>query len=252
MPFADNSLIPIPIDGSETTSTAELDYLMLADIFATAWSGLTQTGFEPGDSVAVFGAGPVGLLAAYSAITRGASRVYSVDHVQDRLDLAASIGAIPINFNESDPVDQILARDPEGVMRAMDCVGFEAVNAAGQRDEGVVVSNMIRVAAYGGGLAIVGVYSEPSNSTVGAPYADRIRADLPISISTLWGKALTVGSGIALPLHIDQALLNLIAAGKVSPSFIVSSEIDIEQAPEYYRRFSDHLEVKVVIRFPRD
>ena len=252
MPFADNSLIPIPINGSETNSTLELDYLLLSDIFSTAWNGLSQTGFEAGDSVAIFGAGPVGLLAAYSAIVRGASRVYSVDHVQDRLDLAESIGAVPVNFNQSDPVDQILAREPDGVTRALDAVGFEAVNATGQREDGIVVANLIRVAGYGGGIAIVGVYSGGEDSTVGAPYAGRLPATIPVSIASLWGKALTVGSGIALPLRVNDALLNLIASGKVSPSFVVSAEINIEQAPEYYRRFSDHLETKVVIRFSRE
>lgn len=138
MPFADDSLIPIPFNNQTNNATKELDYLMISDIFTTSWQALTYSGFEPGDSVAVFGAGPVGLLAAYSALLRGASRVYSVDQVPDRLALAASIGAIPIQLNASDPVEQILAQDPNGVTRALDCVGFESVNATGQRDDGLI------------------------------------------------------------------------------------------------------------------
>ncbi|KAK3935558.1 hypothetical protein QBC46DRAFT_358172 [Diplogelasinospora grovesii] len=155
--FADDWLMPISLNSSTANSTAELDYLKVSDISTTAWHALTYSGFQPGDSVAVFGAGPVGLLAAYSAILRGASRVYSVD-VQRRLDLATSIGSIPISFNTTDPVAQIIALEPNRVIRCLDCVGFEAVNATGQRQDGVVIANMLAVTASGGGLAIPGVY----------------------------------------------------------------------------------------------
>lgn len=74
MPLADDSLIPIPFNNHTNNATKELDYLMISDIFTTSGQALTYSGFEPGDSVAVFGAGPVGLLAAYSALLRGASR----------------------------------------------------------------------------------------------------------------------------------------------------------------------------------
>ncbi|KAL4977315.1 hypothetical protein BDW66DRAFT_150170 [Aspergillus desertorum] len=92
--------------------------ICLLPLFAAAWSG-----FEAGDSVAVFGAGSVDLLAAYSALLRGAPRVYSVDRVRDRLDLAASIGAIPINSDESDPVEQFLAFESNGARRGVEAVG---------------------------------------------------------------------------------------------------------------------------------
>jgi threonine dehydrogenase-like Zn-dependent dehydrogenase len=131
IPFADNSLVPVPVNAS-TNETTLFSYLFITDIFSTAWSGLTWSGFQRGDSVAVFGAGPVGLLAAYSAVLRGASRVYIVDDVQQRLNLGASIGAVPINFNTSDPVEQILALEPMGVRR-----GVEAVGASPQRYHGL-------------------------------------------------------------------------------------------------------------------
>ncbi|KAL1849323.1 hypothetical protein Plec18170_007615 [Paecilomyces lecythidis] len=250
VPFADLSLIPIPFNNHTGNTTEELDYLMIADIFSTGWQALTYSGFQPGDTVAVFGAGPVGLMAAYSALLRGARRVYSVDQVPDRLALAVSIGAIPIQFNASDPVEQILDKEPNGVTRALDCVGFEAVNATGQREDGLVPRNLIDVAANQGGIAVAGVYFGGQNSTRGAPYAASIPAQVPLSISSLWGKALTVGSGIVLPLEHAQPLVDLVAAGRATPSFVVSSVIDIEQVPEYYRRYSDHLEHKVVIQFP--
>ncbi|RAK96475.1 glutathione-independent formaldehyde dehydrogenase [Aspergillus ibericus CBS 121593] len=250
VPFADMSLIPIPFNNSTGNATKELDYLMISDIFTTGWQALTYSGFQPGDTVAVFGAGPVGLMAAYSAILRGASRVYSVDQVPSRLQLASSIGAIPISFNTSDPVDQIVSREPNGVTRALDCVGFEAVNATGHRTDGIVPRNLLSVAAQQGGIAIAGVYTGGGNSTRGAPFADQIPAQVPFSVASLWEKELTVGSGIVLPLEHAQALVDLVAADRATPSFVISSVIDIEQAPEYYRRYSDHLEHKIVIRFP--
>ena len=77
----------------------------------SGWHGLVLSGFKSGESVAVFGAGPVGLMAAYSGILRGASRVYVVDRVKDRLDVAKKIGAIPIDFTQGDPVDQIIKQN---------------------------------------------------------------------------------------------------------------------------------------------
>lgn len=233
VPFADNSLIPVPINSS-TNFTTLTDYLFISDIFSTAWQGLTWSGFESGDSVVVMGAGPVGLLAAYSAILRGASRVYSVDQVQDRLDLAESIGAIPINFNESDPVAQILAREPNGVRRGVECVGYEAVNSSNVVDAGITLNQLLNVTAPRGGVGIVGLFNDGLFN---------------YDVGTQFTKGIQVNGGIVLPLiDVAHELLPLISSGVAHPSFIVSSVINIEQAPEYYERFNRHLESKVIIR----
>ncbi len=232
VPFADNSLIPVPVNSSTTESTL-IDYLFVSDIFSTAWSGVTFSGFEQGDSVAVFGAGPVGLLAAYSAILRGASRVYSIDQVQNRLDLAASIGAIPINFADSDPVEQILAQEPGGVRRSVEAVGYEAENATGQIDASITLRQALNVTAPRGGIGIVGLFNEGLND---------------FDIGQAFEKSIAVDGGIVLPLQVAPELVPLIRSGRATPSFIVSSIIDIEEAPEYYARFSRREETKVVIR----
>lgn len=233
IPFADNSLIPVSVNASTTESTL-IDYLFVSDIFSTAWSGVTFSGFKQGDSVAVFGAGPVGLLAAYSAILRGASRVYSIDQVQSRLDLAASIGAIPINFAESDPVEQILAQEPGGVRRSVEAVGYEAENTTGQIDASITLRQALNVTATRGGIGIVGLFNEGLNS---------------FDIGQAFEKSIAVDGGIVLPLQqVAAELVPLVRSGKAKPSFIVSSIIDIEEAPEYYARFSRREETKVVIR----
>ena len=101
----------------------------------------------------------MGLLCAYSAILRGATRVYSVDHVPARLAKAASIGAIPINFKDGDPVAQILKKEPAGVDRSCDCVGFECVDAKGQNVENVVLTWAVKVTRVKGGIGVIGVYT---------------------------------------------------------------------------------------------
>ncbi|KAI4756160.1 GroES-like protein [Aureobasidium sp. EXF-3400] len=233
IPFADNSLIPVPVNAS-TNETTLFNYLFITDIFSTAWSGLTWSGFQPGDSVAVFGAGPVGLLAAYSAVLRGASRVYIVDDVQQRLDLGASIGAIPINFNTSDPVEQILALEPTGVRRGVEAVGYEARLPNGTIDASITLRQLINVVANQGGIGFVGLQN---NGTFN------------FDIGTVFNKAITLQGGIVLPLQeVAAELVPLVTSGRANPSFIVSSVIDIEEAPEYYARFSRHEESKVIIR----
>ena len=81
--------------------------MLLADIFPTGYHGCELRRCRPGESVAVYGGGPVGLMAAYSALLRGASKVFVVDRVPERLEKAEEIGAIPIDFAEGDPVEQI-------------------------------------------------------------------------------------------------------------------------------------------------
>ncbi|KAJ0302178.1 hypothetical protein COL5a_010015 [Colletotrichum fioriniae] len=248
VPHADTSLIPVPITLSNNAS--ELDYLMISDVFTTGWHVLSYSGFQPSDAVAIFGAGPVGLLAAYSAKLRGASRVYVIDRVASRLEQAESLGAIPIDFSQQDPVEAILNREPGGVTRSLDCVGFESVDATGDPHNGIVLENMVAVTAVYGGMGIGGVYNGGGNSTEGAPNAGTLPAEIPIPMASLWRKGLSIGTGIVLPLLRAPPLLDLIASGVAKPSFVVTAEIDIEDAPEYYRRYSDHLENKVVIRFP--
>lgn len=106
----------------------EADFALLADIFPTGWHGVTLSGFKPGETLAVFGGGPVGMMAAYSGVLRGASQVYVVEQVAERLEQAKKIGCIPINFRDSDPVEQIIKHNGGMVDRAVDAVGYQAVD----------------------------------------------------------------------------------------------------------------------------
>ena len=198
----------------------------------------------------MFGGGPVGQMAAYSAVLRGASKVYIVDRIQSRLDLAESnIGAIPINYNTSgDAVEQIMALEPDGVNRAVDAVGFEARAANGSYDPSLVLQQAIKVTGNYGGVGAVGIYDDESNSP-GRPRAAGLPTAYPFDASSMFSKGTTVHVGPVDARQLATKLLALISSGKANPSYIVSSEIDISQAPEYYRRFSDWEESKVIIRF---
>ena len=106
VPYADFNALKLP-NGTEH----EQDFALLADIFPTGWGAVSISGFKPGESIVVFGAGPVGLMAAYSAKLCGASKIYCVDRVKERLDKASSIGATPINFENQDPAAKTQNRE---------------------------------------------------------------------------------------------------------------------------------------------
>ena len=98
-------------------------------------------------------------MAAYSAILRGASNVFVVDHVPERLEAAKKIGCVPIDFTTGDAVDQIIEINGGMVDRAVDAVGYQAVDKSGSTEvPNIVLENMIRVTRACGGLGIPGLY----------------------------------------------------------------------------------------------
>lgn len=252
IPHADNTLIPIPLNSTTTTQSLENAYLTVSDIFATAWAAISSSGFQPGDTLAVFGAGPVGLLTAYSASLRGASNIYIVDRVPMRLRMAEREipGALGVNFAEVDPVREILRHEPGGVVRSVDCVGMEAVDVHGRADQGVVLRNMVAVTATRGGIGVAGVYMAQERSA-GAPLADRLSQSVEFPITEFFNKHLRMEGGVVDPKLVAPELVELIASGRARPEFIATAVIGIEDVTEYYKRFDRHEEVKVYIRFPQ-
>ncbi|RYO96018.1 hypothetical protein DL764_007555 [Monosporascus ibericus] len=254
VPSADNGLIPIPSLNTTNSTTGEAisladDYVMLSDIFPTGWTALDYAGFRTGDTVAIFGAGPVGLMAAYSAIIRGASTVYSVDYVPERLRLAESLGAVPINFREADPVEQILAREPNGVARSVDAVGYEQFNSNLTVAPATIIHNMLAVTSSGGGMGTVGVYNPETGNTDSAPRGGTVQAHVNFSMSDFFLRELKWEAGPSKPIDLSPELTRLVASGRARPGFLVSDVISIEEAPEAYARFERRETTKVVIAF---
>ncbi|KAI9725709.1 MAG: hypothetical protein M1828_002592 [Chrysothrix sp. TS-e1954] len=242
VPFADFNCLPLPA-GTEH----EADFALLADIFPTGWHGLVLAGFQSGESVAVWGAGPVGLMAAYSGTLRGASAVYVVDRVPERLEAAKKIGCVPIDFSKVDPVEEIIKLNGGMVDRAVDAVGYQAVDKGGATEQpNIVLDSIIMVTRATGGLGIPGLYV-PSDP--GAPDEKSGEGQILLSFGKLFEKGLHLGTGQCNVKAYNRYLRDMIISGVAKPSFVVSHEIGIDEAPAAYEKFDKRIDgyTKVLI-----
>lgn len=249
VPFADWNCLQLP-QGTEH----EADFAMLSDIFPTGYHGAEMAGVQPGDTVAVFGAGPVGIMAAYSSLIKGASVVYVVDRVPERLKAAEQLGCVPIDFSQGDPAQQIKEmRGGDGVLRGIDAVGYQAVGHSGgaqsQDDEeqpNVVLEGLIEVVNPTGRLGIPGLYvpSDPGGTDDAAK-----QGRLALSFGKLFEKGLSLATGQANVKNYNRFLRDLIVAGRAEPSVIVSHELPLDAAPDAYDRFDKRIDgyTKVVL-----
>src|SRR4051812_7834589 len=151
VPWADFNLLHLP-EGKEH----ETDFTMLSDIFPTGYHGTELAGVSPGKTVAIFGAGPVGLMAAHSAAIRGASQVFVVDHQPDRLALAEQTGATAVNAADTDVVQSIMdGTDGFGVDCGVEAVGFQAHDSSGNEHPAMVLDNLVDVVRATGHIGVV-------------------------------------------------------------------------------------------------
>jgi len=231
VPFADFNALRLP-EGEEH----EHDFAMLADIFPTGYHATELAGVGPGDTVAVYGAGPVGQMAAYSARLRGASEIYVVDKVEERLRLAEEhSGAIPVNFAEVDAPAFILDATDGGTDTGIDAVGYQAQKPDGEDEvPAMVLNNLVTSTRATGRLGVVGLYV-PSDP--GAPTEEAANGRLLFDIGTFFEKGLKMGTGQADVKAYNRQLRDLIIAGRAEPSFVVSKRVPLEDAPDAYARF---------------
>jgi glutathione-independent formaldehyde dehydrogenase len=242
VPFADFNALKLP-PGKEH----EEDFALLADIFPTGYHGTELANVSIGESVVVFGAGPVGAMAAYSALLRGAGDVYVVDRVPERLQKAKDIGAIPIDFSKGDPVQQIRdMRHGDGVDKGIDAVGYQAV-AQGKEAPSTVLDSLIMLVNPTGQLGIPGLYV-PSDPGGVDPHAKEGRLLIPFG--KLFEKGLRLGTGQCNVKQYNAYLRDMIIAGRAKPSFIVSNEVSLDQAPMAYEKFDKRIEgyTKVILK----
>lgn len=250
VPYADFNCLLLP-PGEDFES----DYVMLADIFPTGYHGCELAGVSPGETVAVYGAGPVGLMAAYSAFLRGASRVFVVDRVPERLQKAEQIGAIPIDFSQGDPAQQI--KDlcgGEGTDKGVDAVGYQAVAAHGGDGHGgeveepaIVLNQLVETVRPTGALGVPGLYvpSDPGGVDEHAK-----QGLLLVAIGKMFEKGLRVGTGQTNVKSYNRQLRDLITVGRAKPSFVVSHELPLDEAPGAYQKFDQRVDgyTKVVLK----
>jgi len=244
VPFADANCIPLP---GEPRDDREDDFLMLADAFVTGWHATELGQVEPASTVAVFGAGAVGLLAAYSALLRGAAEVYVVDHIAARLDKAGEIGATPVDFRAGDPVEQIQElrkarglplgeEEMTGVQVAIDAVGFQARDRSdpSREDPRQVVDDVARIVNPTGRVGIAGVYAEKDLHPAPDGSPD---GQLTVPWATFFSKGVSVGFGRTNDRRYTARLRDLVLSGRAQPGFVVSHHGPLAAAPGFYDAF---------------
>lgn len=244
VPYADFNCLVLPPDSEEK----ENDYVMLSDIFPTGYHATELAGVMPGESVVIYGAGPVGLMAAYSAMIKGASKVMVVDTHKDRLALAKKIGAIPIDDTETTGVDQVLELTKgNGADRGCECVGFQCLNCKGHEVPNLTMNNLVKTVKATGGIGVVGVFI-PKDP--GAEDDLAKEGHLAFNFGEFWFKGQQIRTGQANVKTYNRRLCNLIEAGRASPSFIVSHELPLAKAPEGYKNFDARKEgwTKVLLK----
>jgi len=236
VPFGDFMALRLGEDAAER----QTDYVMLADIFPTGYHATEMAGVKPGDQTVIMGGGPVGLMAAYSAILKGAGRVWVVDRHPDRLALADKIGAIPIDDSAQDPVQVIKdATLGLGADNGCECVGYQAHDPQGNEDASLTLNTLIDAVRFTGKIGCVGVFVPQDPGGREKQRAGELEAEgkLPLDFGMMWFKGQTIGTGQCPVKKYNRALRDLVAGGKARPSFIVSHELPLDRAPEAYRNF---------------
>jgi len=224
--------------------------LFLSDIFPTGYMAAENCGIEPGDTVAVWGCGPVGQFAIRSAWMLGAGRVIAIDHVEERMRLAAAAKCETIDFMEGSVYDRLMAMTGgRGPDRCIDAVGCEAHGAGSfdavvdkvkaglmlATDRAHVLREAIMCCRKGGTVSIPGVY-------VGL--IDKLPMGPAMS------KGLTFKMGQTHVQRYLKPLLAKIEAGEIDPSFIITHRLPLAEAPAAYKTFRDKKDscIKVVLR----
>ncbi len=235
VPWADFNLLELPA-GSEH----EADFAMLSDIFPTGYHGTELAQVSPGKTVAIFGAGPVGLMAALSANLRGASQTFVVDFHTDRLALAQTMGATAIDLRTVDVVEAIMAAtDGFGVDCGVEAVGFQAHDPSGQEHPSMVLDSLVQVVRATGSIGVVGVY-EPEDD--GAATEDAKKGRIDFDFGTAFSKGITIGTGQCPVKKYNRHLRDLIIRGQATPSDIVSHEVSLDDAVDAYDKFDKRVE----------
>jgi threonine dehydrogenase-like Zn-dependent dehydrogenase len=245
VPYADVGPITVPDDLDDE------QVLFLSDILPTGYMAAENAEIEPGDTVAVWGCGPVGQMAIQSAWMLGAGRVIAIDRVPERLRMAATAGrAETLNFDDTNIPDALFTMtDGRGPDRCIEAVGTEA-HAAGAIDAtldavkqylhvGTDRAHALREAILccrkGGTLSVPGVY-------VG--FLDKV------PFGALMNKGLTVRTGQTHTHRYLAPLLQMVVDGKIDPSFVITHRATLDEGPELYRTFRDKTDgcIKVVMR----
>ena len=244
VPFADVGPIKVP------DSLSDDQVLFLSDIFPTGYMAAENCGIRPGDTIAVWGCGPVGQFAIKSAFLLGAERVIAIDRFPDRLAMAASEGkAEVLDYTQVDVPEELRAMTGgQGPDACIDAVGLEAhgttldawydtakVSVGLATDRPHALREAIRACRKGGTLSVPGVY---------AGFLDKF------PLGAAFAKGLTLKMGQTHVHKYLPILLDRIARGEIDPSFVITHRASLDDAPKMYEIFrnkEDHC-IKVVLK----
>ncbi|HEX7152811.1 MAG TPA: zinc-dependent alcohol dehydrogenase [Thermoanaerobaculia bacterium] len=243
VPFADVSPLKIP------AGLPDEKVLFLTDVFPTGYFAADNCNIKDGDTVAVWGCGPVGLFSIVSAKMLGAARVIAIDRFPERLRLAQQAGAEILNYEDINILDQLKditgGRGPDA---CIDAVGMEAHGTSPDAiydrvkqamrltfDRPHVLRQVLQACRKGGTVSIPGVY---------AGFLDKV------NFGAAFAKGLTLKMGQAHVQNYTRLLLEKIERGEIDPSFIITHRVSLDDAPEMYRTFRDKADdcIKVVMR----
>ncbi|HVM47896.1 MAG TPA: zinc-dependent alcohol dehydrogenase [Candidatus Acidoferrum sp.] len=247
VPFADVDHVKIPDDLSDE------QVLFLSDIFPTGYIAAENCDIEPGDTVAVWGCGPVGQFAIQSARLLGADSVIAIDQIPERLRLAKEKGgAETINYNEVDSVVETLREmtGGRGPDRCIDAVGMEANGHAhaGQftydrlkqalmleTDRPIALRECMLSCRNGGTISVPGVYGG---------FLDKL------PFGAVMNRAITIKTGQTHVQRYLQPLLERVQKKEIDPSFVITHRMKLEEAPRAYEIFKNKLDecIKVVLK----
>ena len=243
VPYADVGHIKVPSNLSDDQA------LFLSDIFPTGYMAAEFCDIKPGDTIAIWGCGPVGQMVIRSAFILGAERVIAIDTVPERLALAAAAGAEVLDFAEADIYDEIMARtEGRGADACIDAVGTEPDTTSGfmavidrikvatfmGTDRPHVLRQAIMCCRNFGTVSIVGVY---------AGFLDKMPMGSAIN------RGLTFRMAQTPVQRYMPKLLGLIEEGRIDPSFVITHKGKLEDGPELYKTFRDKADgcIKVVL-----
>jgi len=244
VPFADVDHIKVP-DG-----LTDEQVLFLSDIFPTGYMAAENCEIESGDTVAVWGCGPVGQFAIKSAFLLGAERVIAIDRIPERLRMAREEGgAETINYEEVDSVLETLkdltgGRGPD---RCIDAVGMEAhgngvefgydrikQSLMLETDRPIVLREVFLACRNGGTVSVAGVYGG---------FTDKL------PFGSVMNRSITIKTGQTHVHRYLAPLLERVQSGEIDPSFVITHRMRLEDAPEGYKLFKDKEDecIKIVL-----
>jgi threonine dehydrogenase-like Zn-dependent dehydrogenase len=231
VPYADFNCLILPPEAEER----QTDYVMLSDIFPTGWHATQLAGVRAGETVAIYGAGPVGLMAALSASLKSASKIFVVDRHPDRLKLAEEVGAIPIDDSKVSPVEAIMDQtEGMGADRGCECVGYQAHDPEGHEHPNMTLNNLVKSVRFAGSIGVVGLFVPRDPKSPDPLYKE---GEVAFDYGLFWFKGQSIGNGQCNVKAYNRELMRLIRTGRAKPSFVVSHELPLGEAPEGYEHF---------------